>query len=167
MVLVNEAFSGNTVSVGLPIAHGGPKTSKRNIFATGSEQKIDENTLGKTCFGDLYPAQSSCRRFRNIWWILGVFIMPGVTFLDVGDQTINFENPTLPEFSRNHRNSKMLHLDPRVTTGPNVVVQGLHFGQEKSNVFRKSQISVTREHLKIKVLIVRLWHSNVSAPSAL
>ncbi len=33
--------------------------------------------------------------------------------------------------------------------------------------FRKfPKISVTREHTKIKVLLVRLWHSNVSAPSA-
>ncbi len=33
--------------------------------------------------------------------------------------------------------------------------------------FRKlAKISVTREHTKIKVLLVRLWHSNVSAPSA-
>ena len=31
---------------------------------------------------------------------------------------------------------------------------------------KNPKISVTREHTKIQVLLVRLWHSSVSAPSA-
>ena len=37
---------------------------------------------------------------------------------------------------------------------------------ENSKKSKNPKISVTREHTEIQVLLVRLWHSSVSAPSA-
>ena len=58
---------------------------------------------------------------------------------------------------------------PKFKIGLNVhspVGHALHFGQKKIKNFRKSQNQRYLGHLKTKVLLVRLWHSNVNAPSA-